>query len=51
MEELLNRLDELLIEAHNAGYTFVFTQDNEITQTTTMMYSADEGFTIDIEEW
>ena len=50
MDELLTRLDELLMEAHEKGYTFVFSQlqdDIEIN-----LYSAnDEGFGIGIEEW
>ena len=52
MENLLNRLDELMMEAHEKGYSFVFdTVDEEDMSISTVMYSAIPTFGIDIIEW
>lgn len=51
MENLLNRLDELMIEAHEKGYSFVLDNFDEKANTMTTLYSASETFGIDIIEW
>ena len=52
MDDLLTRLDELLMEAHEKGYSFVFdTFDEEDMSITTVMYSGNPTFGIDIIEW
>lgn len=50
--ELLDRLDELMMEAHEKGYSFVFeTVDEEDMSINMVMYSGDPTFGIDIIEW
>lgn len=54
MDDLLTRLDELMMEAHEKGYSFVFDTDtvNEEGMSITMtMYSGNPTFVIDIIEW
>ena len=52
MEDLLTRLDELLMEAHEKGYSFVFdTVDEEDMSISMTMYSQNPTFCIDIIEW
>lgn len=54
MDDLLTRLDELMMEAHEKGYSFVFDTDtvNEEGMNITMtMYSGNPTFVIDIIEW
>lgn len=50
MDNLLTRLDKLLIEAHEKGYSFVFDTVDEEDMSTTM-YSGNPTFGIDIIEW
>lgn len=50
MENLLTRLDELMMEAHEKGYTFVFEKVLPNTFTIEHWYSVDGDFSIDIEE-
>lgn len=52
MDDLLTRLDELLMEAHEKGYSFVFdTFDEEDMNISMTMYSQNPIFGIDIIEW
>ena len=49
MDDLLTRLDELIMEAHEKGYSFVFnTVDEEGMNILMTMYSQDPTFGIDI---
>ena len=52
MQSLLDRLDELMMEAHEKGYSFVFdTVDTEDMSISMVMYSENPTFSIDIIEW
>ena len=52
MDDLLTRLDELMMEAHEKGYSFVFdTVDEEDMNISMVMYSQNPTFGIDIIEW
>lgn len=52
MDDLLTRLDELMMEAHEKGYSFVFDiVDEEEMSISMTMYSQDPTFGIDIIEW
>ena len=51
MDDLLTQLDELIMEAHDKGYSFVFDNFDDTTNTVTTLYSASETFGIDIIEW
>ena len=52
MNDLLTRLDELLMEAHEKGYSFVFdTVDEEDMSISMVMYSENPTFGIDIIKW
>ena len=52
MDDLLTRLDELMMEAHEKGYSFVFdTVDEEDMNISMLMYSQNPTFGIDIIEW
>ena len=52
MDDLLTRLDELMMEAHEKGYAFVFdTVDEEDTNISMVMYSQNPTFGIDIIKW
>ena len=52
MDDLLTRLDELLMEVHEKGYSFVFDTVNEEDMGISMvMYSENPTFGIDIIEW
>ena len=52
MDDLLTRMDELLMEVHEKGYSFVFdTVNEEDTGVSTVMYSENPTFGIDIIEW
>lgn len=52
MNELLTRLDELITEAHEKGYSFVFnTIDQENLCNSIVMFSGNPTFNIDIIEW
>lgn len=51
MENLLDRLDELMMEAHEKGYSFVLDNFDEETNILTTLYSASETFGIDIIKW
>ena len=51
MENLLNRLDELMIEAHEKGYSFSLEKWDEETKNTIVLYSASDNFGIDIIKW
>lgn len=52
MDDLLTRLDELMIEAHEKGYSFVFeTVDEEDISISMTMYSESPTFSIDVIEW
>lgn len=52
MDDLFTRLDELMMEAHEKGYSFVFdTVDEEDMSISMVMYSQNPTFGIDIIEW
>lgn len=52
MDNLLTRMDELLMEARDKGYSFIFDAiDDEDMNISMTLYSGDPTFGIDIIEW
>ena len=51
MDDLLTRLDELMMEAHEKGYSFIFDTFDEEDMSISVMCSKNPTFSIDIIKW